>query len=131
MNNAIENYNIAHDIRTTEQLKHPVLFMDDGSEVELPMKWEVCHVCNGEGKHVNPAIDAGGLSAEMQDDPDFIDGYMGGVYDVACNACSGRTTVPACDWDALTPEQAELYKAQLQADAECEAERLAEIRMGC
>lgn len=129
--NVIEDYNIARDVRSQPAMKPPVLFMDDGEEIELPMKWEVCHVCNGKGRHVNPAIDAGGLSAEMQDDADFIDGYMAGTYDVECNGCKGRTTVPAVDWDALTPDQSELYTAQLQDDADCDAERLAEIRMGC
>jgi hypothetical protein len=131
MNNAIENLNIARDVRSHDAVKAPVLYMDDGEEVELPMTWAVCHVCNGKGRHVNPAIDAGGLSAEMQDDVDFLDDYMAGTYDQVCNGCKGRTTVPAVDWDALTTEQRELYTAQLQADADCEAERLAEIRMGC
>lgn len=131
MDSRLENYNIATDARSRGAAKHPILFMDDGEEIELPMKWEVCPVCNGKGKHVNPAIDAGGLSEEMQDDPDFIDGYMAGTYDVTCNRCTGRTTVPAVDWGALTPEQKELYEAQLRADADYEAERLAEIRMGC
>lgn len=128
---ALENYNIARDSRSCGERKPEIIYMDDGSEVEAPWKFEVCEVCSGHGKHVNPAIDAGGLSGEMMDDPDFMEGYGSGVYDVNCNACDGRRVVPVTDYDALTKEQRDALDAQRQADYECEAERLAEIRMGC
>lgn len=148
--NRIEDYNIASDVRSRDAVKPPVLhyegctecgevevecacgdFQATELETELPMKWAVCHVCNGKGRHVNPAIDAGGLSAEMQDDPEFLEQYAEGVYDQPCNGCKGRTTVPVVDWDALTQTQRKLYENQLRDDADYEAERLAEIRMGC
>ena len=130
MNYAIENYNIARDARSCGEHKPEIIYLDDGSEVEAPWKYEVCYGCEGKGKHGNPAIDAGGLSYEMQDDPDFIDGYMSGVYDVPCNACAGKRVIPVTDWDALSKEERDALEAQRQADAECEAERLSEIRMG-
>jgi hypothetical protein len=131
MNNAIENYNIATDARSQGEAKKPILYMDDGTEVELEMTLGVCPVCEGKGKHVNPAIDAGGLSQEMQEDEEFLDGYMSGVYDVACNRCGGKRVVPEVNWDAMTEYQTELYEQQLDDEAGYEAERLAEIRMGC
>ena len=52
--------------------------------------WLICPACKGEGSHVNPNIDAGGISAEdFYDDPDFFDDYMSGMYDVPCDACHG------------------------------------------
>ena len=100
-------------------------------EEELPMKWGVCHVCDGNGKHVNPSIDSGGISAEQfHDDPDFAESYMRGDYDQTCNACSGRTTVPVVDWDALDPAHRKAYEDQLQEEADDRAQHLAEIRMG-
>lgn len=40
-------------------------FNGDGErELELPGHYEVCPRCEGKGKHVNPAIDGNGLSAE-------------------------------------------------------------------
>ena len=33
-------------------------------EVELPARFEVCHTCDGKGKHVNPSIDSHGISSE-------------------------------------------------------------------
>jgi hypothetical protein len=56
--------------------------------------WLVCPVCNGEGKTVNPNIDAHGLTAEdFYDDPDFAEDYRSGVYDITCAACNGMRVV--------------------------------------
>lgn len=132
MNNwALENYNIASDARSRGPAEKPVLYLEDGDEKELPMHWKVCGVCGGEGKHVNPAIDAGGLSEEMMQDEEFLDGYASGVYDVPCNRCGGKRVVPGVDWDALSDDERKAYERQLRDDADYEAERLAEIRMGC
>lgn len=52
--------------------------------------WLVCPICNGEGKTVNPNIDANGLTYEdFNEDPDFREDYMSGVYDITCAACNG------------------------------------------
>ena len=56
--------------------------------------WLVCPVCNGEGKTVNPSIDAGGLTREdFDEDPDFREDYMSGMYDITCRACNGQRVV--------------------------------------
>ncbi len=126
----IDDLNYFNDPRN-RPAREPVLYHDDGTEERLPTRWEVCHVCGGEGKHVNPSIDAGGISAdEFHDDPDFHESYMRGDYDVTCNRCNGRTTVAVVDIDKLTPEQKHAYARQLQDEADDRAERMAEIRMG-
>jgi hypothetical protein len=57
-------------------------------------KYIVCPVCDGEGKTVNPDIDAHGLTREdFIDDPDFAEAYRAGYYDQVCRGCHGRTTV--------------------------------------
>lgn len=128
----IDDYNYACDPRTQGAAKPPILYLENGDEVELPMKWDVCPVCQGKGTHVNPSIDAGGISMEcFHDDPDFYEDYMNGQYDQTCNRCNGRTTVPVTDWSAMSDEHRELYEAQLEADAAYEAERRAEMMMGC
>ena len=72
-------------------------------------RWEVCHLCNGEGKTVNPSIDASGLSDDdLYDDPDFAEDYFGGRYDVVCGACDGRTTV--AHW---TPDAADEWSVKV------------------
>jgi cytochrome c5 len=56
--------------------------------------YQVCPVCEGEGKTVNPNIDANGLTAEdFAEDPDFAEDYRSGVYDITCNACHGQRVV--------------------------------------
>ena len=132
MNWALDNYNYANDARTKGEAKAPVLYLDDGEEKELPMKFEVCPVCEGKGSHVNPSIDAGGISREQFDeDPDFAEQYWNGDYDQTCTRCEGKRVIPAVDWDALTDDEAQAYEKQLRDEADWEAERLAEIKMGC
>ena len=129
---SLENYNIAKDARSQGAAKAPILYMEDGSEIELPMGWQVCPVCDGKGSHVNPSIDAGGISREQfEDDPDFAEQYWNGTYDQTCTRCNGRTTVPAVNWEALTEEQRSLYQQQLRDEDDWRAEQLAEIRAGC
>ena len=125
----IENYNIAADPRSQGPAKEPVVYMDDGSEEPLPMKWALCPVCDGKGTHVNPSIDAGGLNVADLTMADMVD-YMGGLHDQQCNRCKGRTTVPVVDEKACDPLLLAMYRRQRQDEADMRAETLAEIRAG-
>lgn len=127
----ITELNYARDHRTGAPAGVPVLYLDDGSEVELPTTWAVCPVCNGEGKHVNPSIDCNGLGWEDFDaDPDFAEDYFSGNYDVTCNECRGRTTVLVPDLDAMTDDQRRQWERQQEEEAASRAEYLAEVRLG-
>lgn len=109
---------------------------EDGDEitVDLPAKYDVCPTCNGKGKHVNPSIDAGGLSQDdFYEDPDFEEAYRSGRYDVFCYECKGVRVVPVIDEDAckLDPELQEHLDAywdschkDVEYDAICRAERI-------
>lgn len=103
-------------------------------EAEFPAKYEVCDLCEGQGKHVNPSIDCGGISAEeMYEDPDFAEAYFGGAFDVPCNQCRGLRVSPVVDEDLLSEEQKKNWKLflELQEDrAMLDAEYAAERRMG-
>lgn len=101
------------------------LWDDDGCETEysLPAKNEVCSRCDGEGKHVNPSIDGNGITwsewAELCDDDfEFPDRYMGGFYDVKCEACKGNKVVKVVDDFALTPEEKKVYERWLADERE-------------
>lgn len=104
-------------------------------EIELPAKWEVCDRCDGEGKHVNPAIDGNGISREDFDqDPDFEEAYFAGRYDVTCEECKGRTTIlvvdeQACKAQGLEKELKEYYRHRREM-AEVDRMMEAERRMG-
>lgn len=128
---ALENYNIASDPRSQGPAEVPVVYMDDGTEEPLPMKWALCPVCDGKGSHVNPSIDACGVSREQfEDDPDFAEQYWNGTYDQICTRCKGRTTVPVIDEDSCDSLLLAMYRRQLQDQADDRACQLAEIRMG-
>lgn len=95
----------------------------DGNTREVEFEYEVCPTCQGRGKHVNPSIDASGLSSEdFAEDPDFATDYLSGLYDVSCYECGGKRVVPVTtDEEVLRSiEEERAYKQ----------ERLAEMRMG-
>jgi len=97
---------------------------------EVPAVFEVCETCDGKGTHVNPSIDAHGISREeFDEDPDFRDDYFLGRYDVPCNECGGQRVVPVIDpnCEPTLRAKAEQYEQDhYDYQRECEAER----RMG-
>ena len=110
---------------------------DDGNEerFSLPARFHVCPTCEGTGSHVNPSIDAHGITgAEMAEDPDFEAAYFGGRYDVACYECKGQRVVVDVDGDAIkTDEEEELLRRLddlVQEDRDFIAVQDAERRMG-
>lgn len=87
--------------------------VDDIPPAEFPAKYAVCDLCDGKGTHVNPSIDAHGISAdEFDNDPDFAEDYMRGRYDVQCYACNGLRVVPVVDRDRL--KQTAMGRVQLK-----------------
>lgn len=62
------------------------------------MKYVVCPRCEGEGTHVNPDVDGNGLTSSDLEElgPDFLDDYLGGMYDVTCRRCNGKRVVDKC-----------------------------------
>lgn len=102
-------------------------------DIEYPAKNEVCSRCRGTGTHVNPAIDGNGLSSDDIDElggADFMEDYLGGVYDVRCEECNGEKVVKVLDEDRATPDQIAEYYDYLQEEANYRAEVAAERRMG-
>jgi hypothetical protein len=99
--------------------------------VEVALHYEVCPTCEGKGHHVNPSIDANGLTAsDFEDDPDFRREYMSGTYDVQCYGCKGLRVVPEIDWDKVNPKVREIIEKIEKADAEYAAISRAERAMG-
>ena len=121
---------------------------DNGNEktFSLPVKRVVCPTCNGEGKHVNPSIDASSIGGDdefWEDDMDYEDEdeegnpvsrYKSGVYDVTCYTCHGNNVVFDIDLEAARISDSEALEAwddfcqdQMEYESECAAER----RYGC
>ena len=104
---------------------------DEDEEIELPARFEVCGTCDGKGVHVNPSIDAHGLSREDFDaDPDFREDYFSGRYDVACAECGGQRVVPEVDGDRVPPEIKARLEQRARDLADLAREREYEVRYG-
>ena len=99
--------------------------------VVLPTRFEVCGLCDGEGKHVNPSIDHNGISAsEFHDDPEFAESYFSGVYDIPCNECHGKRVVKALDRNSCDPKHLAAYDQEREWDRIAAQERMFELRAG-
>lgn len=106
----------------------------DGNEtvLVLPARYEVCGRCHGKGTHVNPSIDGNGITSDEMDElgPEFLEDYLGGVYDVPCEECEGERVVLVPDEDRCSPAQLKAYRDHLREEYEYRAEVAAERRMG-
>lgn len=151
MNAYLENYNYHMDSRVRagqkrtgisdvdEKRMKAVLrfpnYDDDSGEYEIPMriKFEVCGTCDGRGKHVNPSIDAGGISGEDFDrDPEFRRDYFDGQYDVQCYECKGERVVAVPDPQTDDEREAmKKYEAWMQEEADYQNQCARERAMGC
>lgn len=99
------------------------------ADVDLPTKVEVCDRCQGKGTHTNPSIDGNGISAEeFDEDPDFAEDYLSGVYDIICEVCNGRNVVEIVDESRIPQEYKKQYEATEKARHEFEAEEAAHRR---
>lgn len=89
----------------------PTLINDDGSESELPYKWEICGRCSGEGKS---SAYLGAYTADRwaEQDDDFKDDYIGGKYDRPCEHCNGSGKRPVADRSRMSKEQWRAYRDQ-------------------
>lgn len=124
-------------IRRNQKVETVVMYNDetgDEEEIHLPTHKIVCPTCSGKGHHVNPSIDANGLSSDDFDaDPDFREDYFGGAYDVQCYECGGKNVVDAVDMEKLERTNKPLYDRymkHLSFEQQWRAEEAHERRMG-
>ena len=112
------------------QVATAIVWDEDGDEMEVqvPFTWEVCPLCDGRGRHVNPSIDSHGItSEEFLDDPDFAKDYFSGRYDIPCNECWGRRVIPQPDDSS---EEGKLAVEAMNRRAEWAREAAWEREMG-
>ncbi len=104
---------------------------DEGGYYKLrcPAEREICSRCDGNGTHVNPAVDGDGISPEeFHEDPDFAEAYMRGDYDVQCEECKGERIVSVPDVEKLPENLQEDYWRYKNEDAQFEAEESRRLR---
>lgn len=111
---------------TVTYIRETVFIGNDQIEANFPAVFKVCPRCEGTGTHTNPNIDGNGitqseLSEILHDDPDFLDDYVGGVYDITCQECKGKRVVERVDDDAA-------IRAGLKAELKAYHEALEEVR---
>jgi hypothetical protein len=108
----------------------PILYRDD-EEIELPTIKEVCPTCRGTGKHVNPSIDAHGISPkEFHEDPSFAEDYFRGAYDVVCYECGGNNVIDVVDRENCPQYLLDEYDEQIEEEQSFRRMSEAERRMG-
>jgi RecJ-like exonuclease len=101
---------------------------DEGLEIELPTRWEICDMCRGEGKE--SAYLGAFTSEDFAEDYEFFEDYMAGRYDRTCEACRGTGKVKVVDEDRCEQRLLEMYWEQERAIAECDQMSYLERMMG-
>ena len=102
----------------------------DGNEEEIPARYVVCERCEGSGTHTNPNIDENGLTHDMVDDPEFMQNYRNGWYDIKCTECNGKRVVLEPDEEGCDPGELDEYYNALHEMTTMYAEIEAERRFG-
>jgi hypothetical protein len=92
----------------------------------LPLRFEVCHRCEGAGKHLCSRLEGRAITAEeFVDDPDFEEAYFGGRYDVTCGDCYGLRVVKVVAEELLNTSQSRFWEQVKRAEYEQEKVRQA------
>lgn len=117
---------------TTIWLPDPSLDDDREIEVKLPVHFEVCVGCRGQGVTTSH-IDGNGITGdEMRElGQAFKDDYLSGVYDRPCPDCGGKRVQEVVDRDRLTPAHLKAYIEICDDHDDAIRERAAEMRAGC
>lgn len=102
------------------------------SDVVFPAKYEVCYVCLGKGRYVNPDIDRNGLDPDHERDVDFMKSYLNGEFDITCKQCGGDRVILEIREQIIvrSPELEiyNLYRSELNDAWEARYETEAEIQ---
>lgn len=104
---------------------------DDGDirVIEIPQRWEICGLCDGEGKH-SRAVDGNGITSSEWSEwsHEEQECYLSGGYDRTCEKCLGDGKVLVDNLDALSPEDRKIIEEYWEDEADynrvCAMERM-------
>ena len=105
---------------------------DESGEVTeaLPARWEICHICEGDGKH-SRHMGAITESDRAQWSEEEIQGYFAGAYDIKCDDCKGMGKTLVLNVEAISdPDTKRDVKRQLRESRKLAKEQAHEIAMG-
>lgn len=108
------------------------IYTADDEEKQLPVKWEICSCCNGEGKssaHLG-AFTASERNETFRDDPEFMEDYFAGHFDQPCDACDGTGKVQVVDFEQVSPEDRAIWEQMMEQERFDAAVSRAERRAG-
>lgn len=94
-----------------------------------PTRWVVCYGCNGRAVMTLKRLAV--TQEQFEEDPDFKEDYLNGVYDEPCPDCHGRSTVLEIDVESLPPEQERWVEDYIREESEYRQLVEMERRMGC
>ena len=110
----------------------------DEIKTKFPAHWAICPDCEGcatdRGRSVE--CDGGGFTASewAEQDDNFREDYLSGVYDRPCLFCKGLGRIQIIDEEAVTGWREKIllraYHAQERDNADIDAIHAAERRMG-
>lgn len=107
---------------------------DEGVEITVPARMEVCGRCDGHGTHTNPSIDGHGITMDEWRGPEWDDesreAYLSGRYDVTCGTCQGTNVVPVPDLRSVSAAVRRQVRAWQRDEAQVRAEARHEAQMG-
>lgn len=119
-------------------MKKTIQYFKDGEQVsvDVPAEYVVCPECSGRGTELRGGMKGYAYSAEefaQNFSPEEQEEYFrtGGIYDVPCSYCKGRTTVLSPKWNEVDPEIRDAWEEDRRLEAELRAEHLAELKFGC
>lgn len=107
---------------------------DEGDEmaVQLPARYEICSYCQGRGRS---SAHLGAFTRDEMDEqgPEFLEDYMGGVYDRPCGNCEDGKVLVIDEARCVSEEQKRALawvRDEQEQLAECLAIERAERAMG-
>lgn len=104
---------------------------EDNALVELILKPDVCHRCNGTGKTLYGSLEGMAFTqSDFDEDPDFREELMDGVYDVPCPNCARMGAVLTLDTEENPKEIVERIKKYVELKLELAREDAYNQRMG-
>lgn len=97
-------------------------FPHPDSETAIPTCWCICGQCQGHGK--SSAYLGAYTHEQLADEgPEFIEDYIAGEYDRACDHCGGSGKILTPDRKAMSTEMRKAWDVQAEDER---AERAAE-----
>lgn len=88
----------------------PTLYTNEG-ERELPFKWVICTACDGHGQS-SAYLGAYTRDQLEEQGTEFIEAYIAGEYDRACDACGGAGKVKVADRAKMSKADRALFDEQ-------------------